>query len=63
MVANGEAHEISEAAKFHFVHDVVAMAFDGANGEADGGSNLFIAHAAGQHLENLNFAGGERSAG
>jgi hypothetical protein len=63
MLANRETHEFGEAAEFHFMHDVIAMAFDGAHGEADGRSNLLVAHAAGEHLENLNFAGGERSAG
>ncbi len=63
VVADGEAHEFGEAAEFHFMHDVVAVAFDGANGKADGWGDLFIAHAAGEHLQDLNFAGGERRAG
>ena len=39
------------------------MAFDGADGKADGRSDLLVAHAAGQHLQDLDFARGERRAG
>jgi hypothetical protein len=63
MIADGEAHQVAETVEFHFVHDVVAVAFHGAHREADSGSDLLVAHAAGQHLQDFDFAGGEWRAG
>lgn len=62
-VANGEAHQIAETLEFHFVHDVIAVAFDRADGKANRRGDLLVAHAAGQHLQNFDFAGGKWRSG
>lgn len=39
------------------------MAFDSADGKANRRSDLLVAHAAGQHLQHFDFAGGKRCSG
>jgi hypothetical protein len=42
MIANGKALQFAETLEFHFGHDVIAVAFDGANGKADRGGDFLV---------------------
>jgi hypothetical protein len=55
IVAHSELHEFAEAREVHLVHDVVAMAFDRASGNAERISNGFVAFAFCQQLNNFDF--------
>jgi hypothetical protein len=50
IIADGKAYQIAETAKFHFLHYVVAMAFDRACGYADQRGGFLIAFPACQQL-------------
>ena len=42
---------------------MIAVTFDGASGDADGGRDLLADFSGGQELDDFQFAGGERAAG
>jgi hypothetical protein len=46
--ADGEADEVAEAFEIHFVHDVIAVALDGARGDAERRGRFLIALAFGE---------------
>jgi hypothetical protein len=57
VVADGEADQVAEAAKIHFAHDVVAVAFHRARGDADHCGGFLVAFSGGQQLHDFQFAG------
>ena len=57
VVADGETNQVAEAAEIHFAHDVVAMAFHRACGDADHRGSFLVAFSAGEQLHYFQLAG------
>ena len=60
-MADGEAHHVAEVGELHFVHDVVAVAFDGARGDTHGESDFLVAFTGGEQAQHFDLALGERN--
>jgi hypothetical protein len=53
VIADGEAHQLAEAGEIHFFHDVIAVAFDGARGDAESGRDFLADLPGGEQLEDF----------
>ena len=60
VVADGETDQVAEAAEIHFAHDVVAMAFHRARGDADHRGGFLVAFSAGEQLHHFQLASRQR---
>lgn len=58
-VAHGEADEFTDGVQIEFLHDATAVGFDGVDAEIEGGGDLLVGFAFGDHLEDFALAGGE----
>jgi hypothetical protein len=62
-ITYGETHQVAEAGEIHFLHNVIAVTFDGTGGNPDRRCHLLTDFTCSQELNDFQFAGGEGTAG
>lgn len=63
VIPYGKAHQLAEAGEVHLAHDVIAVAFDGASGDARLVGDFLIAAAIRKQLDHFDFSGGQGRSG